>query len=760
MLFLFIFLLGFVVFILIKVRQHHQIKQLYKQAKALESKSSGRPNDLGGLQEALAIYKQCQKINNNTQHARAVSNCQQKIDDRLQCQFLINRGKKKAKENYFKAALSNFKQAERLVSNNNEVKAEINRCVRGIERQNQYEQVLERANQIAREGRFQTAIDLLTPAVETFSRRDGEDLLNKLQVVVRGKNTYQLGLAAEARGEINNAIALYQRALDLIPEYIDCKYRLAIIAVNNSPQQAISYLTGIEEQQAAYVRGFAHTQLGNWQQAKREWSKIDRPIVINQIDIISDLLEREHLIVEREIEQLVDKDNLDKAKLISIDYLKKHNDNLVVQNNLKNYIQPLLEHQAWQNKDWQEIATIAKHYWRERQDIESLHNWAIATYYQAQVYPHKLPDFIIAWSTALANIQLNPILQDVLWLGGNSIDFEAVVLKLKQILENAIAPVKDNDIEEYFKLRDIYRRDMVMLALAKKDDCGIKTKSQLLVLPNCYQCFQNNFPPTELPANVWGALYTDWGTAIAACQEQDVTRAIKIKPKKTPTLKAEHFACCFIAYHAGCHYLENQRWREAMKYLQEAKPEIRANFNWCSEIDRLCQMQRQQITEFQEHLEFAKLWYLLVGSQPAKAYHVEYRSMQIGMDADERKISFQQALKKLLELQKIDPYNSVTSDLLETLKINLDLEKINYLWQKSEYEAAVQIAMRSPYEKVRFAVAEVCLQIVLEILQSGNLTIESIQSLQKITQWAYELCPHEPLFQSTYSQLQQLGIYP
>ena len=756
MLFLFFLLLGFGIFLFIHYQKYRQVNRLYKQAKNLEDRRN--LNDLSNLKEALAVYKQCQKITNSAKYTQAVKNCQKKIDDRLQYQVLIRRGRKKAKENYFKAALSNFNQAERLF-NTNEIKSEIERCYRGIERQNKYEQNLLQANQIAREGKFQTAIDLLAPAVENFSRRDGEDLLNKLKIVVRGRNIYQLGLAAEKQGEINGAIALYRQALELIPEYIDCKYRLAIIVVKNSPQQAINYLKGIEEEQAAYTRGFAYTQLGNWQQAKREWSKIDCPVVKNQIDIINDSIERERLTIKREIEQLVNDNNLEKAKLISIDYINKHNDNSVVQNNLKNYIQPLLEREVWQNEDWQEIVTTTKQNWLERQDIKSLHNWAIATYYQAQIYPHKLTDFIAAWSTALANIQLNPIFQDLLWLGNNSINLENVFIKLKQILENAIDTVRDNDIEEYLKLKDLYRQDMVMLSLAKKNDCGIKTKSQLLILPNCYQCFKNDLLAVELPANIWGALYTDWGTAIAACYEKDVDRAIKIKPKKDPTSELEYFVYRFVSYYEGCHYLENQYWRKAMKYLQEAKPLIINDYNWCNEIDRLCQILCQQITEFNEQLEFAKFWYLLIGSQPAKAYYVEHRSMQIGIDVDDKKISFQQALKRLIELQKIDPNNSVNSRIIETLKINLDLEKINCLWQKSEYEAAVQVAKRSPYEKVHFAVAEVCLQIVLEILQSGNLTIESIQSLEKVTQWAYELCPHEPLFQSTYSQLQELGIH-
>ena len=758
MLILFLFILGFSFFLFARYKKYCQVNRLYNRAKELEKQNKENPNDTGKLEEALSIYRQCRKIDNKNKYTQAVYRCQKKIEDCRQYRSLIITGKNRVKENYYKQALRNFDRAERLFPTN-EVKTEIDKCDRGIERQNKYERVLEQVSKIAREGKFQTAIDLLIPAVEEFARQDGEQLLNKLRTVIRGKDLYQLGLLAEHKGEIEKAIAFYQQALELIPKYVDCKFRLAIIAVKNSPKQAIDYLKGIEEQQAAYIRGFAYTQLGNWLQAKQEWSVIDRSIVEVQRNIINDLIERESLIVRYEIEQSIDKEKLETAKSISTNFIREYNSDLVVKNNLENYIQPFIERQVWQNEDWQYIAIATKQKWLERHNIKSLHNWAIATYYQAQIYPHKLTDFIVAWSTALANIELNPVLKNIPWLGSNSISFEDVSLKLKHILENAIDTVRDSDIEEYFKLRDIYRRDMVMLALAKKNNCGIKTKLQLLILPNCYQCFQNNFPSIKLPANVWGALYTDWGTAIAACYEKDVDRAIKIKPKQDPTSEVEHFAYCFVSYYEGCHYLENQYWRKAMKYLYEAKPEIIINSNWCSEINRLCKIQRQQITEFNEHLEFAKSWYLLVGSQSAKTYYVEQRSMQIGLDVDNKKLSFQQALNKLAELQKIDPNNSVTSNIIETLKINLDLEKINYLWQKSEYEAAVQVAKQSCYEKVRFAVAEVCLQIVLEILQSGNLTIESVRSLEKITQWAYELCPYEPLFQSTYSQLQELGIY-
>ena len=72
----------------------------------------------------------------------------------------------------------------------------------------------------------------------------------------------------------------------------------------------------------------------------------------------------------------------------------------------------------------------------------------------------------------------------------------------------------------------------------------------------------------------------------------------------------------------------------------------------------------------------------------AKTYYVEHQAMQVGTDVDDNVISFQQAIEKLQALQAIDPNNAVTSDILRTLKINLELEQINHLWQQSKYEEA------------------------------------------------------------------------
>ncbi|MEM8829613.1 MAG: hypothetical protein AAGE96_09690 [Cyanobacteria bacterium P01_G01_bin.19] len=711
------------------------------------------------LKEALAVYKQCNKLVNQTTYKNAVDRCQQRIDDRLKFKHLFDCGEKEAVANYFKNALNKFEQAKKLFATE-ELLSAIDRCILGIEREEKYERALIKANEIARQGDFNRAINSIIPAVKDFSRQDGEDLLNKLRKVIRGKDLYKLGLNAERAGNLEDAIATYKKVLELIPEYLDCKLRLAIVTLKNNPQQAIDYLQKSNSERAIYIRGFAYTKLNKWQQADTEWSAIDSFEVNNQRQIIRDSIERDRLIKIEEIEQLVEQKELATAASACINFLQEYPADVTVKHNLENHLKPFLASQVWQSENWSDIATKTKKAWLEKQDIVSLHNWAIATYYQAQFNSDKIAEFITAWMTALANLKLNTSLKDIPWLASNPIGDRDIAEKLKQIIENIINTVKDSDLEKYLELRDIYRRDLVLLSLSQQQECGIKINNRLLILPNCYHyCPELTLQKIDLPARIWGALYTDWGRAVAACQEGDVARGIKLEPKQNPVSKSDHFASNFVAYHRGCHYLENLYWRKAMESLDWAKSEIAIESNWCDEIDRLCAIQRQHIDNFDEHLKFSESWYLLVGSQTSKTYYIDHKAMQIGLDIDDKKIDFKTGLKKLKALKDIDPDNEVLSNIMTTLEVNLELQKINRLWQRSEYEEAVRIAKRSRHEKVRLAVAEVCLEIVLEILRSGNLTNDSFSSLQKITQWAYELCPHEPSFQPVYSQLRQIGIH-
>ncbi|NJO98802.1 MAG: hypothetical protein HC764_24695 [Pleurocapsa sp. CRU_1_2] len=481
---------------------------------------------------------------------------------------------------------------------------------------------------------------MLKSALDKFYRDDGQQLLTKLERVIKVKELYKLGLIAENTNNVKDAICKYEQALDLLPEFTECKIRLCLVTTKENPKQTISHLKEIEGQQAAYIRGFAHAQLGNWQQANREWRSIDNSIINSQREILKSLAERDRLSLIKEIEFTVDNNNVEIAKILSLEFIDKFGSEPTIQQNLENHIQPLLDRQIWETQNWQQIAAKTEQIWLEQQDINSLHNWAIASYYFSQTDSSKLAYCIIAWSTALANVEQNPTVQNVSWLGSNSIDIKDVSGKLKQILENAIDTVKDDNIEKYLILRDIYRRDMVTLSLMQQSDCGMKIKQQLFILPGCYQRFCKSLPTISFPSEVWGALYTEWGKAVAACHEGDTARAINIKPSKNPSSGADRFAYCFVSYHEGCHYLQNLEWRKAVKPLQQAKPEIKAKSDWCKEIDRLCELQRQKIDDFDEHLQFSEFWYELLNSQTGRSYFAECKARKVAQNLDNKKLVF------------------------------------------------------------------------------------------------------------------------
>ena len=749
--FIFLILLGLGTFIFIRYQKHRKANKLYLEAKALEQKDTKNPYDLTKIKQALALYKQCKKLVNKPEYSKAVKQCQREIDDRYRFQYLLADGRKKVDKSYFKEALIEFVKAQKLFYTS-ELKAEISKCQDNIKQEESYEIDLKQSARMASQGRFNEALDLLIPAVTMFVRQDGEDLLNKLRIVVRGKDLYQLGLIAEDRDEIENAIANYRQALELIPEYINCRLRLAILAVKDNPQQAISYLQAVEGEQATYIRGFAYAQIKDWQQANREWRSINKISVDIQRSILKKIIDRDRLSRICEIENLLTEGQLEIAKSVSLEFIKKFGSDAVVKFNLESHIQPILEKSNWNDGNWQKTVTRLEQTWLEKQNIKSLHNWAIATYCQAQINSNKLDSCIIAWSTALANLNSDPTLQNVPWLKSSSIDLEDVVDRLKQILENAIDAVKDSKIDEYLRLRDIYRREMVALSLVKQNGCGVKIK-QLFVLPGCYQRCRNYLPITSLPTKIWGALYTDWGLAVAACYENDTARAIKIKPSRSPSDQSDRFAYCFVSYHEGCYYLQNLDWRKAIKPFEQAKSEIRAESNWRKEIDRLCEAQRQKIKDFNEHWEFSKFWYELLDSQSARNYFAEQSAIQVGLKIDDKKISLQQGLDELRAIRNnIDRNNTTTLNLIETAEIQLELEKIDRAMQQ-EFKRAIAIAKQSRHERVRFRVAEVCIDILLKGAEEGSLNFDGMYQL---AQWASELCPQEPAFMPIYNKL---GIY-
>ena len=748
--------LGIILFIWVGNLTHASL--LYRRAEALEKQYSQDPKGFIKLKKARKIYQQCYKLSERPIHRRAIDICQQKIDNCHRYQELLVIAKNYNQQGLFDRGLEELLKAQQLFITE-ELNTAIDLCQSGIIRQQEYEITIEEVRQLAREGNFQEATTLLRSALVSFDRQDGRELLIKLDRVIASKSLYAKGLIAEDKEDFQQAIALYKQALEITPELNKCKIRLAIIALDNNPQQAIDYLQDINNQRANYLRGYAYSQLKNWHQANKEWRSSTHPKVRQQRSILKSLIVRDRLTKIKEIEHLVENQELEPAIALSQELIQQYGTDLVVENNLENYLQPTLESQVWSGNNWEKITSKMEKVWLDRQDTKSLHNWATATYYQALINPKKITEFIAAWLTAIANLRTDPSLKHLPWLKENNIDFSDLELRLKQILENAIDGVKDNSLEQYFHLRDLYRRDFAMLSLREKDRGGIQNERQLLILPNCYQRLKERLPVRQLPEQLWAALYTDWGIAVAACISKDIARAIQIKPQQNPSSKIDRFAFKFVAYHEGLHYLQNQYWRKSIKPLTIARSQIKCNLDWYAEIDLLCQKQCKSIQSFEEHLEFSSFWYSLLESAAAANYYVEHQASKIGLEVDDGIINFQQGLSQLKDLEKIDPGNSFAADIIKTLEVNLQLEKINHLWQQNKYEEAVIFAKSSNHEKVRFAVAEVCLEIVLHILQNESITNESLNSMQTITHWAYELCPQEPSFQPVYSHLKRLGVY-
>ena len=788
---LFLFLIGLGVCIFVQYKKHEKIKDLYIEAKELETKNNGNPYNTVKLKQALTLYKQCLKLANKPVYTgfvvllkytitlfekketfkknivfcdgkhyyiKAVERCQQKINDYRKFHDTIDLARKQVQQKRFKEALANFTNASSIYRSD-KLEHEILQCKENVLGQGNYEKALNRASTIARQGKFPEAIAIVEPELEKFNRDDGCKFLAKLQRVCAAKESYRLGLLAERNGTIQGAIKQYKEALKILPELVECQTRLAILNIKtNNPTGAISCLQGINNTQTNYLRGFAYSQKGNWQEANREWRSINRVSVDIQRSLLKQIIDRDRLNSIREIEQLLEQGQLEIAKSVSLEFIQKLDPDPIVKFNLENHIQPIIEKSTWDDGNWQKTVAKLEQVWLEQQDIKSLHNWAIATYYLAQTNPSKLPDFIIAWTTALANIEQNPTLQNVPWLGSNSIDLQDVSAKLKQVLENAIDNVKDRNINEYLNLRDIYRREMVALSLIQQNNsCGMRIKQQLFILPGCYQHFRARLPEIRFPAKFWGALYTDWGLAVAACHEGDTARAIKIKPSINPALN-DRFAYYFVSYHEGCHYLQNLAWRKAVNPLQQAKYEIQAKSDWRKEIDRLCELQRQKINDFDEHLQFSESWYELLDSQPSRSYFAECKTREVARKLTNETISQQQGLKELREIQNIDRDNPLVLELIKAVETAQESERINSLLQQGKFAEAVREAKRSSNEDVRFRVAEICLEVIAKQLQSGNLSPDAVQALNEIAGWAYDLCPREPAFQPVFRKLREIGL--
>jgi tetratricopeptide (TPR) repeat protein len=167
------------------------------------------------------------------------------------------------------------------------------------------------------------------------------------------KKLFNQGLLAEKAGDFKTADTHYQEALMLLPELTETRMRLSLLSVKTENwNQVIHYLEKVPGQQANYLRGFAYFKQNNLQQADREWQSLTHPQVKEQRLIFQKITQRQRLLEIREIEEYVNNNKLKLALSSSSNFIKKFGVDPIVKSNLEDHIQPRLESEIWQEKDF------------------------------------------------------------------------------------------------------------------------------------------------------------------------------------------------------------------------------------------------------------------------------------------------------------------------------------------------------------------------------------------------------------------------
>jgi len=741
-------------------RQIKSVQKMVTSGQALEKSDPGDPLDTTTLSKALSMYRQCREILDVAVVNQAIARCQHKITKYNQFRTLFGDGQKYAQQKQYKKAKLSFDRAKTLFDIPL-IRDAIASCSSNIEGQNQYELKLQKAFDLATEGEFKSALNVVNSALKKFPREDGQKLVSELGRVMEGKDCYRRGLLAEQSRNFPEAESCYKRSIQLLPELTESKIRLAILSIQTQNwRQAIAQLQGHSGEKISYLRGFAHIGLGELKQAEREWRSLSHPQINSQLKVVRQLMGLDRLKLMRQIEEFVDAKNLDRARDTSHQFLQNYGSDTLVEGNLNNHIQPRLEATIWDSQDWHQIAQDTEQIWLQNGDAKSLHNWAIATYYHAQIDPKKRPDWIAASATALANLKRDPALQNIPWLPQNSIDVQEVFDHFLGTLETAIDSLKDENLAEYMKLRDQFRRDAIALKLMKKSPHQVAKINDIIILPGCYHHNPHHWVNIRLPqisdststeANILPALYTPWGLAVAAAFDGDAERAIHLKPSRNYEFnsyqKNEYFAQKFVAYSEGCHHLQKRQWRQSVGPLNALKTELRSHPEWYRELDQLCQSQRQALNGLEEHLTFSDFWYKLLGNEASRSYWVDSRIQETVENLEGDRINYHQALSRLRELQTVDSNNPRLVQVLAAIKYQIEAEELEKLLKNNQFERLFEKAKQSQNREIKVKTAQVFTEIFIAGFKEHKLGFEDIYNFSR---WAYELLPDDPNAREMY----------
>lgn len=372
---------------------------------------------------------------------------------------------------------------------------------------------------------------------------------------------------------------------------------------------------------------------------------------------------------------------------------------------------------------------------------------------------NSLEDYIISSMTALANLGCDPSLHKVTWLEVNENVLSDLFGSIKSWIETYLELAKKNELEEYLRLRDLYRLDSVALKLTYNSKQQGATCKGLTLLPSCINRYKNKFLEFIVPCDISiHTLYSVWGLAVAACLEGDIERALEIQPKQDPILLEEIWGHKFIMFHKGIFLLSQGDWNEAFQIFQIAKNLIQEKEEWLDRLDKLCVEQRKQLNEIEVgereqaemNLQFGDYWFDLLGSHASRKNLVEANVEMIRFQIAQDSLSLKKGLEKLTELKKIGAEVPILIDFIERISSAIEIDEIFKMIRSNRIEAAVGKAKYSSSDAVRLKVSEFLIEILIEGSRKNNL---SPTDIFKIGRWAYEICPNESAFRPIYEQL-------
>ncbi len=767
--------------------QMQNAQRLIQEGNNLLALVSVDPKELENLEKALNCLQRAKNLLFDLKVNEQIKSCSDELQQRKHWLDLFKDAQAHDSAKYFLRALPIYEEAQKFYDTD-ELNALIAVCKSGVIAEKQYCQELKNAKSYCQQADFLLAFQSARIAVASLPREDGQKFLRSLTNILEAKSNFKKGLQYEQSGQLDLALDCYTKAYRRMPDLSECRFRQVIVACKQENwEQALAFLEGLNGDRASYLRGFIFAKQQNYYGNLGEWQGLRRsPELDIQRSNVKIIKQKAYLLDLQAIEKLVDQGDLDKAANVSHKALERHPQAEVIRKNLDTHILPRLDSEAWKQAEinWNILRGKTGSTWLERPNLQSLHNWAVAAYYCAMNTEYPTLDLIMefnaSWGTAIANLPDDPSLDNLPWLGNTKPDRIQLKKKLEELWDRVLDRVKENDLDTYMKVRDWQRLDRYTLNILTSSTKPIIKLGSTWILPSTIDFLQQfeklndnltksildiqhqstflrsiiariaktqksildiQHQYTILPTSSQLSLfYSPLGIAIAACLDGDVERGLQLKNYNLGYLNhKEHLnnAHAMLSYFESCHLLKKNQWQNALQLAKQFKQSIQKNSEWLSEIDRLSELIVRGLDE-RDQITFAKSWLEVTSSKSAQNYYTECKTEEIRMQIAQDKITPQQGLSKLRQLNDIDSSNPVYRDIINRIEVLLANEEVHQFLKKGEIESAVNRAMRSGSREVKQTLAEVLLNLLQEAERQGRI---SYSERMQVVGWITKLVP-------------------